>query len=93
MLAETPAAFQSLSEISEAQVRINCGPGTAADPQAAQAQLKATTQRLIAALRGETIPEPESEEDSLSDDDLPPQSSLTLPERLQLTADEVPGGR
>lgn len=53
----------------------------------------ARREREIAALKGETIPEPEADEDSLSDDDLPPQSSLTLPERLQLTAEEVPGGR
>ena len=50
-------------------------------------------EREIAALKGETIPEPEAEDDFLDDDDLPPQSELTLPERLQLTASDAPGGR
>ena len=53
----------------------------------------ARREREIAALKGETIPEPEAEDDFLDDDDLPPQSELTLPERLQLTASDAPGGR
>ncbi|MDP4604841.1 MAG: VacJ family lipoprotein [Erythrobacter sp.] len=48
--------------------------------------------REIAALKGETLPEPEAETAPPSENP-PPQSGLSLPERLQLTAVAAPGGR
>ncbi len=48
--------------------------------------------REIAALKGETIPEPEADKAEPAGD-LPPQSNLSLPERLQLTAGATPAGR
>lgn len=48
--------------------------------------------REIAALKGEVIPDPEADEPTPADD-VPPQSSLSLPERLQNTASNTSGGR
>jgi phospholipid-binding lipoprotein MlaA len=47
--------------------------------------------REIAALKGEVIPDPEADEPTRADD-VPPQSSLSLPERLQITASNTSGG-
>jgi len=51
--------------------------------------------REIAELKGEVIPEPaaEVEDTPPAPDETPPFSSLTLPERVQLTASDAPGGR
>jgi phospholipid-binding lipoprotein MlaA len=52
----------------------------------------AQRRKEIAALRGEVVVEEEAEVPA-STGDLPPQSDLTLPERVQLTAGAVPQGR
>ncbi|MDP2129697.1 MAG: VacJ family lipoprotein [Erythrobacter sp.] len=50
--------------------------------------------REIAALKGEVIEEPEAEDAAPTPpDDLPPEASLSLSERLQITAGQAPGGR
>jgi len=54
--------------------------------------------REIAALKGEVIEEPKAQEAAPAPapatiDDLPPETALSLSERLQLTAGTVPGGR
>jgi hypothetical protein len=43
-------------------------------------------QREIAALKGEVVAEPETEDAAPADDLPPPLSNLSLPERVQLTA-------
>ncbi|NKB15755.1 MAG: VacJ family lipoprotein [Sphingomonadales bacterium] len=52
----------------------------------------AQRRKEIAALKGEVV-EDEAAEVPASTGDLPPQSDLTLPERVQLTAGAVPEGR
>jgi phospholipid-binding lipoprotein MlaA len=54
----------------------------------------AQRERDIAALKGEVIEQAaEPQESALPGDDALPQASLTLPERVQLTASASPGGR
>jgi phospholipid-binding lipoprotein MlaA len=52
----------------------------------------AQRRKEIAALKGEVVEEAEAEVPA-STGDLPPQSNLSLPERLQLTAGAIPQGR